>query len=62
MEGREALEPSQAGPCVIEGAVTIEQALPALAADDGAEPEISIPGLLLDCPARGERTRLEGRL
>ena len=59
---REALEESQAGPRDVERAVAIEQALPALAADDRAEAEIAIARLLLGRAPRRERAGFEGRL
>jgi len=45
---REALEQSQPGPSNVERAVSIEQALPAFAADDGAEAKVAIPCLLFE--------------
>ena len=56
---RKTLDPSQAGPNDIEGAVTIEQALPALAADHRSETQIAIPGLFVGGAARREGTWLE---
>jgi hypothetical protein len=49
---REALEDPQTRSHDVEGTVAIEQALPALAADDGAEPEIAVARLFVGSPAR----------
>jgi hypothetical protein len=56
---REALENAQTGPDDIEGAVSIEQPLPALAADKRAEPQISVASLFLGRAPRREGTGLE---
>ena len=59
---REGREKSQTRPRHIERTVSIEQALPAVAADDGTETEIAIAGLLLGRAARRQRAGFERRL
>ena len=57
---REALEDAEARTHDVEGAVAVQQASTAFAADVGAEAEIAIARLLFRCAPRGERTRFKG--
>jgi hypothetical protein len=57
---RDRLEQAEPFAHDVEGAVAVEETLPAVAADDGAEPEIAVAYLRVGRDARRERTGVEG--